>query len=239
MTTFPIMECTIRQVQQAMLEGKLTCRELTEAYLARMEAYDQQGPALNAIIAVNPRALEEADRLDRVLRETGALSGPLHGIPVLLKDNVGTCDMPTTAGSRALEGFVPREDAFLTKRLRQAGALILAKTNLHEFATWGETISSILGQTRNPYDLTRTPGGSSGGTGAAIAANMGLIGIGTDTINSIRSPSSANSLVGIPAHPGAGQPDGIVPYSMSPGHRRPHLPHGGGRRPDAGRDRGL
>ena len=108
MTTFPIMECTIRQVQQAMLEGKLTCRELTEAYLARMEAYDQQGPALNAIIAVNPRALEEADRLDRVLRETGALSGPLHGVPVLLKDNVGTCDMPTTAGARALEGFVPR-----------------------------------------------------------------------------------------------------------------------------------
>ena len=215
MTTFPIMECTIRQVQQAMLEGKLTCRELTEAYLARMEAYDQQGPALNAIIAVNPRALEEADRLDRVLRETGALSGPLHGIPVLLKDNVGTCDMPTTAGSRALEGFVPREDAFLTKRLRQAGALILAKTNLHEFAIWGETISSILGQTRNPYDLTRTPGGSSGGTGAAIAANMGLIGIGTDTINSIRSPSSANSLVGIRPTLGLVSRDGIVPYSMT------------------------
>lgn len=215
MTTFPIMECTIRQVQQAMLEGKLTCRELTEAYLARMEAYDQQGPALNAIIAVNPRALDEADRLDQVLQETGALSGPLHGIPVLLKDNVGTCDMPTTAGSRALEGFVPHEDAFLTKRLRQSGALILAKTNLHEFAIWGETISSILGQTRNPYDLTRTPGGSSGGTGAAIAANMGLIGIGTDTINSIRSPSSANSLVGIRPTMGLVSRDGIVPYSMT------------------------
>lgn len=215
MAEFPIMEATIRQAQHAMLEGKLTCRALTEAYLARIEAYDKQGPALNAIIAVNPRALEEAERLDRALQETGILSGPLHGVPVLLKDNVGTCDMPTTAGSSALEGFVPREDAFLTKRLRKAGALILAKTNLHEFAIWGETVSSILGQTRNPYDLTRTPGGSSGGTGAAIAANMGLIGIGTDTINSIRSPSSANSLVGIRPTMGLVSRDGIVPYSMT------------------------
>lgn len=215
MTSFPVMECTVAQVHQAMLDGRLTCRELTETYLARIQSYDQQGPALNAIIAINPQALEEAERLDRQLRETGALSGPLHGIPVLLKDNVGTCDMPTTAGSRSLEGFVPSKDAFLTKRLRQAGALILAKTNLHEFAIWGETISSILGQTRNPYDLTRTPGGSSGGTGAAIAANMGLIGIGTDTINSIRSPSSANSLVGIRPTLGLVSRSGIVPYSMT------------------------
>lgn len=215
MTSFSVLECTVAQVHRAMLARKLTCRELTQAYLARIRAYDQQGPALNSIITVNPRALEEADRLDRALRETGVLSGPLHGIPVLLKDNVGTSDMPTTAGSRALEGFVPGEDAFLTKRLRQAGALILAKTNLHEFAIWGETVSSILGQTRNPYDLTRTPGGSSGGTGAAIAANMGLIGIGTDTINSIRSPSSANCLVGIRPTMGLVSRDGIVPYSMT------------------------
>ena len=215
MTSFSVLECTVAQVHRAMLAKKLTCRELTETYLARIHAYDQQGPALNSIITVNPRALEEADRLDRALQETGVLSGPLHGIPVLLKDNVGTCDMPTTAGSRALEGFVPGEDAFLTKRLRQSGALILAKTNLHEFAIWGETVSSILGQTRNPYDLTRTPGGSSGGTGAAIAANMGLIGIGTDTINSIRSPSSANSLVGIRPTMGLVSRDGIVPYSMT------------------------
>lgn len=215
MTSFAVKECTVAQVHQAMLDGRLTCRGLTEAYLAQIQAYDQQGPALNAIIAVNPRALEEAERLDRQLRETGGLSGPLHGIPVLLKDNIGTCDMPTTAGSRSLEGFIPSEDAFLTKRLRQAGALILAKTNLHEFAIWGETISSILGQTRNPYDLTRTPGGSSGGTGAAIAANMGLIGIGTDTINSIRSPSSANSLVGIRPTLGLVSRSGIVPYSMT------------------------
>lgn len=215
MTSFSVLECTVAQVHRAMLAKKLTCRELTETYLARIHAYDQQGPALNSIITVNPRAQEEADRLDRALQETGVLSGPLHGIPVLLKDNVGTCDMPTTAGSRALEGFVPGEDAFLTKRLRQSGALILAKTNLHEFAIWGETVSSILGQTRNPYDLTRTPGGSSGGTGAAIAANMGLIGIGTDTINSIRSPSSANSLVGIRPTMGLVSRDGIVPYSMT------------------------
>lgn len=215
MAGFSLMECTVAQVHQAMLQGALTCRELTEAYLARIAAYDKQGPALNAIIAVDPHALEEADRLDRSLQGTGALSGPLHGIPVLLKDNVGTSDMPTTAGSLSLKGFTPSKDAFLTRRLRQAGALILAKTNLHEFAIWGETVSSLLGQTKNPYDLTRTPGGSSGGTGAAIAANMGLIGIGTDTVNSIRSPASANCLVGIRPTHGLVSRSGIVPYSLT------------------------
>lgn len=215
MTQFSVMECTIRQVHQAMLAGKLTCRELTEQYLARIEAYDKKGPALNSIILVNPKALETADELDRSLKKTGKLSGPLHGIPVMLKDNVNTFDMPTTAGSASLDGVVPPRDAFIAERLRKAGALILAKTNLHEFAIWGETISSILGQTLNPYDLTRTPGGSSGGTGAAIAANFGLIGIGTDTINSIRSPASANSLVGIRPTIGLVSRDGVVPYSLT------------------------
>ena len=133
----------------------------------------------------------------------------------MLKDNFNTTDMPTTAGSIALEGWVPDKDAFVTKKLREAGALILAKTNLHEFAIWGETISSVMGQSVNPYDPTRTPGGSSGGTGASIACNIGIIGLGTDTINSVRSPSSANSLVGIRPTIGLVSRAGIVPYSLT------------------------
>ncbi|WP_308752672.1 amidase family protein [uncultured Anaerotruncus sp.] len=211
---FDFKETTVAAVHRAMLAGEVTCRELAEYYLKRIDAYDQKGPCLNAIILVNPRALEEADRLDAALKN-GGLTGPLHGIPVILKDNVDTADMPTTAGSESLRGFTPDEDAFITKRLREAGALILAKSNLHEFAIWGETISSILGQTLNPYDLTRTPGGSSGGTGAAIASDFGILGIGTDTINSIRSPSSACSLVGIRPTIGLVSRGGVVPYSFT------------------------
>lgn len=215
MKTFDVMETTIQEVHRAILSGDLTVRDLVQAYLDRIEAYDRKGPALNSIILVNPQALFEADRLDRFFQETGRLLGPLHGVPVLLKDNVNTDDLATTAGSRSLEGFVPERDAFITKRLREAGALILAKTNLHEFAIWGETLSSILGQTLNPYDLTRTPGGSSGGTGAAVAANFGLIGIGTDTINSIRSPASACAAVGIRPTVGLVSRTGVVPYSLT------------------------
>ncbi len=153
-------------------------------YLDRIQRFDG---ILASIICVNPVAMELARECDRSLRGAGRLSGSLHGVPVLLKDNIETKDMPTTAGSLSLEGFSTGKDADLVKRLKAAGAIILAKTNLHEFAIWGESISSIKGQTLNPYDLTRTPGGSSGGTGAALAANLGLVGIGTDTINSIRS----------------------------------------------------
>jgi Asp-tRNA(Asn)/Glu-tRNA(Gln) amidotransferase A subunit family amidase len=209
------MEATIAQIHGAMLDGRLTCRELVEFYLKRIEAYDQQGPKLNSIILINPRALAEADALDAALKKSGKLSGSLHGIPLLLKDNFDTFDMPTTAGSVSLAGFTPSKDAFIVTKLRAAGALILAKTNLHEFAIWGETVSSILGQTLNPYDLSRTPGGSSGGTGAGIAANFGVIGMGTDTINSIRSPASANSLVGIRPTIGLVSRSGIVPYSLT------------------------
>jgi Asp-tRNA(Asn)/Glu-tRNA(Gln) amidotransferase A subunit family amidase len=141
--------------------------------------------------------------------------GPLHGIPVLLKDNVDTADMPTTAGSLSLKGYVPLADAQIVKKLRDAGAIILAKMNLHELAVWGETISSLGGQTLNPYDLTRTPGGSSGGTGAGLAAEFGTLGIGTDTINSIRSPASANSIVGIRPTVGLVSRNGIIPYSLT------------------------
>lgn len=212
---FQPLEATVSKIHEAMLAKELTCRELVEYYLQRIEAYDKKGPSLNSVIYVNPKALKEADRFDAELAKTGKLSGPLHGIPVLLKDNFDTYDMPTTAGSATLAGFVPGDDAFVADKLRKAGALFLAKMNLHEFAVWGETVSSILGQTLNPYDLTRTPGGSSGGTGSGIAANFGVIGMGTDTINSIRSPSSANCLVGIRPTIGLVSRDGIVPYSLT------------------------
>lgn len=197
------------------MSGNLTAVELIQWYLRRIDAYDKQGPKLNSVIYINPKALEEAAALDAKLATAGKLAGPLHGIPVLLKDNVNTKDMPTSAGSLSLEGYVPPEDASITKKLRNAGAIILAKVNLHEFAIWGETISSILGQTLNPYDLNRTPGGSSGGTGAALAANFGLLGLGTDTVNSIRSPASANNIVGIRPTLGLISRAGVVPYSFT------------------------
>lgn len=214
MRAFNPIETTISEVHKAMQEGRLSCRELTEFYLDQIARLDRQGPKLNAIIEINPDALENADELDRELSKQG-FTGPLHGIPVLLKDNIQTAGMHTTAGSLSMKDFKPREDAFIVKRLKAAGALILAKTNLHEFAIWGETISSMLGQTLNPYDLTRTPGGSSGGTGAAIASNMGLIGIGTDTVNSVRSPASACCLVGIRPTMGLVSRSGIVPCSLT------------------------
>ncbi|MDD2481413.1 MAG: amidase family protein, partial [Lutispora sp.] len=212
--SFCLEEATIASVHAAMEAGKLTCRQLVEMYIERIESFDKQGPAINTVIMINPKALEIADSLDEQFKESG-FTGPLHGIPVLLKDNVDTGDMPTTAGSLSLEGMIPEDDAFITAKLKEAGAIILAKVNLHEFAVWGETASSILGQTLNPYDLTRTPGGSSGGTGAGIAANFGIIGIGTDTINSVRSPASACSLVGLRPTVGLVSRDGIVPYSMT------------------------
>lgn len=212
---FDLMEATVAQIHAAMREGTLTCRELVEAYLDRIEAYDQKGPAINSVITINPHALGEADACDAYFEANGEFCGPLHGIPVMLKDNFNTVDMQTTAGSVALKGWVPPTDSFVTKRVRDSGAIILAKTNLHEFAIWGESISSILGQAVNPYDPTRTPGGSSGGTGATIASNIGVIGLGTDTINSIRSPASANSLVGIRPTIGLVSRAGIVPYSLT------------------------
>ena len=207
-----MLEITISAYHKLLLDQRLTTEELVVFYLERIGRFDVN---FSSIISINPNIIEQARQCDKVLRETGKLSGKLHGVPVLVKDNIETEDMPTTAGSLSLEGFSTGKDAELVKRLRAAGAIILAKTNLHEFAIWGETISSIKGQTYNPYDLTRTPGGSSGGTGAALAANFGLVGIGTDTINSIRSPSSANNLVGIRPTLGLISDDGIVPYSLS------------------------
>lgn len=204
-------EWTIKAIHDEMKAGRLTTVELVKCYLERIKKYDCK---LHAVILINPNAEKEAIELDKKFKESGFV-GPLHGIPVVLKDNCETDDMPTTAGAISLKGFESRRNATIVNRLKAAGAIIICKSNLHEFAIWGETVSSILGPTYNPYDLTRTPGGSSGGTGAAIAANFGVIGIGTDTINSVRSPSSANNLVGIRPTQGMISRFGIVPYSMT------------------------
>jgi amidase len=215
MKQFHVEETTIGAVQTAYESGATTATRVVQAYLERIRAYDAAGPKLNVVICLNPAALEEAAALDEHLRKTGKLVGPLHGIPVLLKDNVNTKDMPTTGGSLSLAGYTPASDATVTQKLRVAGAIILAKVNLHEFAVWGETVSSIRGQTLNPYDLTRTPGGSSGGTGAGLAANFAVAGIGTDTVNSVRSPASANSIVGIRPTLGLVSRAGVIPYSFT------------------------
>jgi Asp-tRNA(Asn)/Glu-tRNA(Gln) amidotransferase A subunit family amidase len=205
-------ERTVAQIHAALAAGRLTCAELVQSYLDRIEAYDDRGPRLTAILAVSPRARADAQAMDRA-RASGAQLGPLHCIPVVLKDNYGTHDMPTTGGSKTLATLQPPRDAFVVKRLREAGAIILAKSNLHELAWSGTTVSSLGGQTLNPYDLTRTPGGSSGGTGAAIAADFGVIGTGSDTGQSTRSPASANSLVGVRATRGLISRAGIIPVS--------------------------
>lgn len=209
--SFVLDEATVRTVHAAFAARTLTCVELVDAYLARIDAYDQQGPRLNAVLAVNERARETAAELD-ALYGAGSVK-PLHCIPVLLKDNYDTADMPTTGGSVAFREGFPPDDATTVRRLREAGAIILGKTNLHELARGGTTVSSLGGQTLNPYDLTRTPGGSSGGTGAAIAANFALLGTGSDTIQSIRSPASAQSLVGLRPTHGLISRDGLIPIS--------------------------
>jgi Asp-tRNA(Asn)/Glu-tRNA(Gln) amidotransferase A subunit family amidase len=208
-----LMELTIAQAHDAMLAGTLTSRALVEAYLDRIDAYDRNGPTINAIILVNRRALARADSLDRALRQTGQLTGPLHGIPFIVKDNFDTHDMPTTGGSASLAGSMAADDAYQVRKIREAGAIVLAKSNLAEFAfTALETVGSMLpGWTFNPYALNRVTAGSSGGTAAAVAANMGLIGLGSDTGNSIRGPSSHNALVGIRSTQGLTSRDGIMP----------------------------
>ena len=211
---FDVVERTIPELAAAMASGAVTSQALVRAYLARIAAYDRQGPALNAMIAVNPDALAQAAALDRERAAKGS-RGPLHGIPIILKDNYDTADLPTTAGSRALGGSMPERDGFQVSKLRSAGVVIVGKANLHEFARGITTISAIGGQTRNPYDATRNPGGSSGGTGAAIAANFAAVGMGTDTCGSIRYPASHNSLVGLRPTLGLSSRSGIVPLSLS------------------------
>ena len=205
-----IIELTIDGAHQLIRERRISCEQLTRRYLKRIKTYDQP-THLNAIIAINPKAIERAKSLDRQYGITGRMQR-LHCIPVILKDNFDTADMPTEAGSIAMRGANPPDDAFMVKRLRAQDAIVIAKSNMGEWAfSPYETISSTHGETRNAYDFERVPAGSSGGTASAIAANFGIIGMGTDTGNSIRGPASHLDLVGLRATIGATSRDGIVP----------------------------
>jgi amidase len=210
-------EATITQIHAEMKRGKLTAVELVQMYLDRIKAYDKQGPFVNSIVMINPNALETAAELDRKFKATGQFVGPLHGIPVIVKDNIDVAGLPTTNGTLALKDSVPPDDAFIIRKLREAGAIFIAKSNLAEFASSADfTVSSILpGYTRNPYDTLRTVGGSSGGTAAAIAANFATIGIGTDTGSSVRAPAAFDSLVGFRSTMGLISRDGIVPLNIT------------------------
>ena len=184
---FDIMETTIARTQQAIREHRVTCRQIVDEYLDRIRTYDQS-TRLNALVVLNPNAPAEADRFDAEFKLSQKIGG-LQCIAVIVKDNYDTKDLQTTGGSLAMKGFVPSTDAFMVRRLREAGAIILAKSNMAEWAfSPYETVSSIAGITRNPYDLEVVPAGSSGGTGAAVAANFGAVGLGTDTGNSIHGP---------------------------------------------------
>jgi Asp-tRNA(Asn)/Glu-tRNA(Gln) amidotransferase A subunit family amidase len=211
-----INEATIADLHRLMLARQLTATQLVRAYLDRIEAFDKRGPSLNAITVINPEALTRARELDAELARTGRLTGPLHGIPVIVKDNYDTADLATAAGSRSLADVLPPDDAFMVRRLREAGAIVLAKSNMAEFAfSPYETVGSFLpGYTFNPYALNRVPAGSSGGTAAAVSANFGVVGLGTDTGNSIRGPSSHTALVGIRPTIGLTSRDGIVPLYL-------------------------
>lgn len=194
-----VEEATVADLQAAYASGALTARQVVAAHLARIEAYDKRGPYLNSLINVNPRALEEAERLDAALAATGKPVGPLHGVPVIVKDCIDTAGMPMTAGFQGWKNYYPSADAPLIARIKAAGGIILAKASLSEFTKGGaDNINSVLGGfARNPYHTAYATAGSSGGTGAAIAANFGVLGIGTDTGGSIRNPSSVNGLAGI------------------------------------------
>ena len=207
-----VYEASISELQDGLQRGRWSAVQLVDAYRARIAAYDQRGPALNAIIRLNPNARRDAAALDAE-RTAGKVRGALHGIPILLKDNFDTFDLPTAAGSLALAGVQPPDDGFVVARLRAAGAVILGKTNMHELAAGITSVSSLGGQTRNPYDPMRCPGGSSGGTGAAIAASFAAVGWGSDTCGSIRIPSAFNNLVGLRPTQGMASRDGIVPLS--------------------------
>jgi len=211
---FEVHELSILDLQSALSSGRVTSRRLVESYLARIQAYDQAGPRLNAILMINPRAREDADALDRE-RADNKVRGPLHGIPVLIKDNYDTADMPTSGGALGLATLQPSADAFQVRKLRDAGAVILGKTTMHELAAGITTISSLTGQTRNPYDLYRVPGGSSGGTGAAIGASFAAAGMGSDTCGSIRIPAANQNLVGLRGTHGLSSRSGVMPLSST------------------------
>jgi len=197
--SFAVEETTIADLQAAYLAGRTTARAVTQAHLDRISAYDKRGPLINSLITVNPRAIEDADRLDAALRASGRLTGPLHGVPVVVKDNIDVAGLPMTAGFQGWKNYYPPADAPLVKKLRDAGAVILAKSSLSEFTRGiADNINSVLpGFARNPYNTAYGTGGSSGGTGASVAASFAVAGVGTDTGGSVRSPSASNALVGL------------------------------------------
>jgi amidase len=217
---FDLEEATIADLQAGMTSGRMTARSITQQYIARIEEIDRRGPTLRHVLEINPDALAIADSLDRE-RKAGRVRGPLHGIPILLKDNIDTADrMTTTAGSLALEGSVPLQDAFIAAKLRAAGAVLLGKTNLSEWANFRSTHSSSGwsgrgGQAKNPYILDRNPCGSSSGSGGAVSANLCAGAIGTETDGSIVCPSSANGIVGIKPTLGLVSRSGIIPIAHS------------------------
>src|SRR6056297_84014 len=212
-------EITVTELSERYESGDLSTRRVVQAYLDRIETIDKRGPALNSILTVNPNALDIADRLDRE-RQDGNVRGPLHGVPILLKDNIDTGDMPTTAGSFFLEGSIPPNDAFIVSKLRDAGVVILGKTNLSEWANFHSSFSSsgwsaLGGQVHNPYEVSRNPCGSSAGSGVAASANLATITIGTETNGSIVCPSNANGIVGMKPTVGLWSREGIIPISYT------------------------
>jgi Asp-tRNA(Asn)/Glu-tRNA(Gln) amidotransferase A subunit family amidase len=198
--SFQVVETSIDEIHAAYKANRLTAHQLVQMYLDRIKAYDQQGPTLNCIITVNPQALDQADKLDAAYKRSGMV-GPLHGIPVLVKDEIDTAGMPTTLGTLVFKDYRPPRDAFAIERLKKAGAIILGKTTLSEYAA-GDTYGSMFGVSHNPYDLDRTVGGSSGGSGCATAANFATVAIGEETLASIRRPGAWNAVAALRPTPG-------------------------------------
>jgi len=212
---FEVHEASIAQIHDAMKAGRLTCRALVEQYLRRIDTFDKNGPSINAIVITNPDALKQADAMDQRFKQ-GGLSGPLHCVPTIVKDNFETIGLQSANGSLALAGFVSNKDAFQVRKIKEAGAIVIAKSNMAEWAFSPlETVNSILpGYTKNPYALDRVTAGSSGGTAAAVAASFGAVGLGSDTGNSIRGPSSHQALAGIRSTMGLTSRAGVLPLNL-------------------------
>ena len=211
MSEFELEEATIGSIHEAYRSGCLTVRGLVERYLRRIEEYDNSGPCIHAIVNVNPHALAQADDLDEEFSRSGHLSGPLHGIPFLIKDQIETKGMPTTFGSVAFSDYIPEKDAFVVRRLLEAGGVVLAKTSMPDFAASFWSFSSVTGETRTPYSLEHDSGGSSAGSGAGVACNFGAVALGEDTGGSVRVPGSQCCVVGVRPTPGLISRDGPAP----------------------------